>query len=97
MEVFGEPVTYRPSAGGAYTITAIFQSPFHRLIQLDDGTMGATEVAATLGVQLSQLPVLPLQGDTLSVLSVNTTYVVREVRKDGVGAAMLTLNKVSSP
>lgn len=97
IETFGVPVIYQPAAGGSFQIIGIFQSPFHRLVQQDDGTVGATEAAATLGVQLSQFPANPVQNDTLSVPSANTTFVVREVRIDGVGAAMLTLNKVSSP
>jgi len=94
---FGESVTYMPAARQPFQISAIFHSPFHRLVQFEDGTAGATEAAATLGVQLSQFAMPPAQGDSLFVPRISTQFVVREVRVDGVGAAMLTLNEVSSP
>jgi hypothetical protein len=40
---------------------------------------------------------MPVQNDQLYVASVNTTFLVREVRVDSRGGAKLMLSKVSSP
>lgn len=97
MGVFGEVVTYMPAAGGAYAISAVFDDAYLKEVMFEDASQGVTEVSAVLGVQLSQFSALPVQNDKLSVASVNTTYVVREVRPDSHGGAKLMLSKVSSP
>lgn len=97
MGVFGEPVTYRPLAGGSLSITGVFDNAYLKDVMFEDASSGVTEIHPVLGVQLSQFPSPPLQNDMLSVASVNTTYVVREVRPDSRGAAKLVLSKVSSP
>lgn len=95
--VFGEPVTYRPLAGGSFPITGVFDDAYLKEVMFEDASSGVTEVSAVLGVQLSQFPAPPAQNDGLSVASVNTTFVVRDVRVDGRGGAKLLLSKVSSP
>lgn len=95
--VFAEPVTYKPFAGGSFAITGVFDNAYLKEVMFEDASSGVTEVSAVLGVQLSQFPAPPMQNDQLSIPSVNTTYVVRQVRPDSRGAAKLLLNKVSSP
>lgn len=95
--VFGEPVTYMPVTGSPHVITGIFDKAFHKEALFTDGSVGITTEAPVLGVQLSQFSSIPLQNDRLSVASVNTTFVVREVRLDSHGGAKLILNKVSTP
>jgi len=97
MGAFGEPVTYRPAAGGAYAISGVFDDAYLKEVMFEDASQGVTEVSAVLGVQLSQFTAPPVQNDQLSVASVNTTYVVRDVRPDGRGGAKLMLSRVSSP
>jgi hypothetical protein len=97
MGVFGEPVTYRPLAGGSLQITGVFDDAYLKEVMFEDASSGVTTVSAVLGVQLSQFPSIPVQNDQLSVASVNTTFLVREVRVDSRGGAKLMLSKVSSP
>ncbi|TCK39651.1 hypothetical protein B0G84_4991 [Paraburkholderia sp. BL8N3] len=97
MGVFGETVTYKPFTGGAYPITGIFDNAYLKEVMFEDASSGVTEIHAVLGVQLSQFTAKPVQNDQLSVASVDTTYVVREVRPDSHGGAKLILSKVSSP
>jgi hypothetical protein len=97
MGVFGEPVIYLPLAGGSLAITGVFDNAYLKEVMFEDASSGVTEVAAVLGVRLSQFPSMPVQNDQISVPSVNSTFVVREVRVDGRGGAKLMLNKVSSP
>ncbi|WP_321944613.1 head-tail joining protein [Burkholderia cenocepacia] len=97
MGVFGEPITYRPLSGGSLSITGVFDNAYLKEVMFEDASSGVTEVSAVLGVQLSQFPAPPVQNDQLSIPSVNSTYVVRQVRPDSRGAAKLLLNKVSSP
>ena len=95
--VFGELVAYMPFAGGALPITGVFDNAYLKEVMFEDGLTGVTEVSAVLGVQLSQFQTPPVQNDQLSVASVNTTYLVREVRVDSRGGAKLLLSQVSSP
>jgi hypothetical protein len=95
MGVFGEPVTYRPYARQPYQITGVFDDAYLKEVMFEDASQGVTEVSAVLGVQLSQFVVPPAQSDQLSVVSVNSTYVVREVRPDSRGGAKLLLSRVS--
>lgn len=97
QQVFGESVTYRPYARQPYQITGIFDDAYLKEVMFEDASQGVTEVSAVLGVQLSQFVIPPVQSDQLSVASVNSTYVVREVRPDSRGGAKLLLSKVSSP
>jgi hypothetical protein len=97
MGVFGEPVTYRPLAGGSFAISGIFDNAYLKEVIFEDASSGVTEIHAVLGVQLNQFTAKPVQNDQLSVASVDTTYVVREVRPDSHGGAKLILSKVSSP
>ncbi|WJN74370.1 hypothetical protein [Burkholderia anthina] len=97
MGVFGEPITYRPLSGGLLSITGVFDNAYLKEVMFEDASSGVTEVSAVLGVQLSQFPAPPVQNDQLFIPSVNSTYVVRQVRPDSRGAAKLLLNKVSSP
>jgi len=92
-----EKISYFPQTGNPLQITGVFDKGYHKDKIFDDGSVGVTTESPTLGIQLSQFPNLPLQNDRLSIVSVNTTYVVREVRLDGHGGARLLLNRVSSP
>src|SRR6516164_2893182 len=89
MGVFGEAVTYRPYAGAPYSITGVFDDAYLKEVMFEDASQGVTDVSAVLGVRLSQFASPPLQNDQLSVASVNTTFIVREVRPDSHGGAKL--------
>ena len=97
MGVFGEAAIYTPQNGSAFPITGVFDNAFLKEVMFEDASTGVTTVHAVLGVQLSQFPVLPAQNGLLFVTSVNTTFVVKEVRMDSHGGAKLILSKVSSP
>ena len=96
MSKFGESVTYAPKSGASLTIDAIFDNGYHKEEMFSDGSVGVTEVEPFLGVQLSQLATTPAQNDTLTIVITGVTYVVKEVRLDGRGAARLMLNKIST-
>lgn len=105
MAIFGGDILYTARAGGAIRITGVFNEAYLDVDPLGRGGL-ASETASwgyqgaissempVLGVQLSQfLPGEPLQGDEL--VARGTTYVVREVRPDGQGGALLLLNQYS--
>jgi len=93
--VFAEAVNYWNARGPVPGISGIFDAAY-RDVDLSD-PLGTTTVTPVLGVRLALFSTEPAQDDTVQVPSVNTTYVVREVRKDGHGWAKLMLGKVSSP
>lgn len=97
MEVFGEPITYLPALGGSFPITGIFDKAYSEAGGLDESGSPITTVIPVLGILRSALTAPPLQGDKLQILSVNTTYIVKQVRDDGHATYKLMLNKVSSP
>lgn len=102
METFAEPVTFIPAGGGVITMfggSNIGRGVFdqgNKDLTFDDGVATTTEIP-TLGVRLSEFNVAPKVNDLIQVPSVNTTYIVMEVRLDGHGWARLMLSKVSSP
>jgi len=95
QSVFGETAFWKsPRHPGQVQITGIFDKAFYALDPLggEDG-MAPVHISTTvpiLGVQLSQFPVPPEQGDLVTVRG--KIYRVREVRSDSHGAARLELN-----
>lgn len=94
-DVFAEPVNYWNTRGPVTGILGVFDAAY-RDVDLSD-PLGTTTITPVLGVRLALFATEPAQDDTVQVPSVDTTYVVREVRKDGHGWAKLMLGKVSSP
>ncbi len=90
---FGEPVTYSIGAQAPVPITGVFDEQYTE-VDLADG-QPVTSAMPVLGVQLSQFPAPPQQGDTLFIQRTAETFVVKEVRPDGHGAAKLMLNLAS--
>jgi hypothetical protein len=103
LQAFGEPVLYTQSSV-TRTVSGVFDAAFMPLLPLgggmgheglEIGMMGDTAASGpALGVQLSQFTTAPQQKDTLVVRG--QSFIVREVRSDGQGSAMLILNEVGS-
>lgn len=91
--VFGESITYTPLYRSPITITGVFDDAYHQLVMLEDGSMGATEVSAVLGVQLSQFSITPAQNDQVLVQRTGSQFLVREVRVDSHGWAKFLLTR----
>jgi hypothetical protein len=91
QSVFGEPVTFLPAIGQPIAVSGIFDEAY-REVDLAGG-MAVTTESPVLGIRISDFPVLPLQGDQVTVPSRAKTYIVREVQLDGHGAAKLLLNE----
>lgn len=96
MQAFGDPtITWTSATAGALpvAITAIFDNGFRSLmVEGGDGGMAPDHIttsAPTLGVQLSQFPAPPAQGDTVTIGG--QPYLINEVQPDGKGAAHLQL------
>ncbi len=88
--IFGEPVTYTYAAGAPISITGVYDEQYVG-VDVADGQQ-VTSSMPVLGVRLSQFPLMPQQGDTLFIQRTAETFVVKEVRPDGHGAAKLMLN-----
>jgi hypothetical protein len=96
QDVFAEPVAYTTAAGAVLLdIQGVFDAAY-RNVDLSD-PLGTTTIVPVLGVRLALFIAPPGQDDEIQIPSVNTTYVVREVRPDGHGWAKLMLGRVSSP
>jgi hypothetical protein len=88
--VFGEPVRYLPATTAPFSITGIYDEAY---VEVDPASgMGVTSAKPVLGVQLSQFPVPPEQGDRLVIIRTGEPFYVKEVRPDSHGAAKLMLN-----
>lgn len=96
MAAFGEPAQFLPAAGTPFAIHGTFHEAY-KSVEFADGMGVATESPA-IGVQLSEFPTAPKQRDqvaiTATALHGGGTYVVKEVRPNGIGAALLLLNYV---
>lgn len=94
MGVFGEAASFQPRAGAAHDIHGTFHEAFKSIDLL--GGSDVTSVMPELGVVLSEFQVPPQQGDliviTPTALHGGGTYVVKEVRPNGIGVAVLLLN-----
>lgn len=97
FQVFAEPVTYTPSGGAPFALPSggVFDQAYREVTLVDD--VPATEETPVLGVRLADFTTPPAQNDQLEIASVDTTYIVQEVRLDGHGYAKLMLSEVSSP
>jgi hypothetical protein len=87
VAVFGEPATFTARAWNLpFGISMVFDDAFKVVV----GEVLSTFPAA--GVNLADFPVMPEQGDQLVRENTGQAYLVREVRKDSHGGAMLILN-----
>lgn len=93
LGVFGEPVVYRPTSGASFAANGLFNEAYHEVALNEDQAPVTTE-QPVIDIRLAEIAA-PVQGDRLSVRG--STYIVREVRLDGVGGARLMLNFVSTP
>lgn len=101
IAVFGDPVaSYTPaganapvSAVGGSAITGVFDEAYIDQNGIDGPE--ANTAKPVLGVQLSQFSVPPAQDDVIQIAAGGTTYIVRDVRPDGKGWALLLLQAMS--
>ncbi|MFT9016416.1 MAG: hypothetical protein ABF990_11860 [Acetobacter sp.] len=93
--VFGESVQWlQGGTAAAITLTGIFDNGWKAMdIEIVNGIDPAHVVSADarLGVQLSQFPAPPAQGDIFIIRQ--SRWIVREVMPDSHGAADCLLNK----
>jgi len=96
MGVFGEPAVFQPVVGAPFDIHGTFHEAYKSVDLV--GGMGVTSEMPALGVQLSEFLIHPLQKDrvaiTATALHGGGTYAVKEVQPNGLGAAVLLLNRV---
>lgn len=98
MGVFGEPATFRPAVGAAFPILGTFHEAYAS-VDLVGGT-GVTSVSPAIGVQLSEFPAAPLRKDRVAITPTDLhgggLYEVKEVQPNGIGGALLMLNRVGN-
>jgi hypothetical protein len=90
-DVFGGLVTYTPTEGASFDVNGVYDDAYTEVHAAGDGT-SVTSTSPILGVQLADFPCLPLQGDTLVVKKTGERFIVKEVRPDSHGWAILMLN-----
>lgn len=90
ISVFGEPVQYQPATTAPFDITGVYDDAYVEVDQA--GGMGVSSARPVLGVQLSQFPSPPAQGDRLVVNRTGEMFIVKKVRSDSHGAVLLMLN-----
>ena len=87
---FASAVVYSPAAGGGpYTLDAILDRPFEA-VELGPAEVALAGRRPVLDLRLSDLPVDPVPGDSLTVDG--GTYTVEEIEPDGRGSAKLFLH-----
>jgi len=88
--VFGGSVQLSPKAGGGpHTITGIFDEN-HVAVDVDAG-VPVSSLGPAIGVNLADLPVAPVKGDTWTIGGTN--YLCTDVQQDSEGFAVLLLQK----
>lgn len=106
MDVFGEPIAYWGTGTVATPIQGVYDESYLPLQPLGSNVAGLSSLAMgalpnitaalpVLGIRAADLPVLPEQGDRLTVRGQD--FLVREVQADGHGWLKLLLNAVLAP
>lgn len=105
MAVFGEgdpddpaswPV-YSPKGGRPFPLAgAVFDSAYHRVVELADGSTSTT-IFPVLGVRAALFPAPPLQNDSVYIPSAEQAYGIGDVEPDGHGHIKLILIEVALP
>jgi hypothetical protein len=91
LAIFGEPVVWIDHAGFPRRFSGVFDHAYRPVMSLGDyAEVSVTTVSPCLGVQLSDCPVPPYQGQQLAVRG--RVYSVKNVEPDGHGHAKLLLN-----
>ncbi len=100
--VFGEgggaggSIMYHPYGGGApYPIDGIFDAAW-RDINLGDPLVEAVTAQPVLGVRLAALKALPQQDDIVFIPSAGKRFLVKKVRNDSHGSALLILGAMKA-
>ena len=100
FDVFAEPVTFIPAAGGNITTLygpnagrGVFDEGATILVDIGGDVPTSTQ-APVLGVRLSEFSTAPQQNDKVTIPSVGRTYIVKDPRPDGKGHALLVLQLV---
>jgi hypothetical protein len=88
---FGQSVLYAPASGGSFEINGVFDEAY-RDLQIDRDGIGVSTVRPCLGIQPGDLPVMPQQGDQLTIVDTGEVFVVKEYRPDSHGWAILLMN-----
>jgi hypothetical protein len=98
MGIFGEDQLprYTSRNGVAFDLAdAVYDSEYQDIIVQDDMS-SVTQSRPVLGVRLSLFALPPKQNDKVFIPSVNTTFVVSDVRPDGHGHAKLILMQAAA-
>lgn len=95
--VFGEgdkaggPIMYYPITGGApYPIDGVFDAAW-RDVTLGDPLVDAATTYPVLGVRLAALKAVPEQDDIVFIPRAGKRFLVKKVRNDSHGSALLIL------
>jgi hypothetical protein len=97
QNVFGEPVNYRPTVGSAYDITGVFDRAYTQDVEpVNPGDPSINTTLPVLGTREAIFTAYPVKGDRLYVYSVDTLFIVRDIRTDSHGGIKLILNRAAS-
>ena len=95
--VFGESQrpTYRPLAGGAFVIDAVFEDAYAQLVLDGAGDPAIAASDPVIGVRRAQFAALPVKGDKVDIPRVGKTFMVVDVQPDSQGHVRLVLNEAA--
>jgi len=89
LAVFGIDCSFRPKAGGVFSIRGIFENKY---LGVEPSTgMPISTSSPQIGIKLAHLPAgVGIKRDDIFVVN-GKSFSVREVRPDGLGAATVML------
>ena len=93
VKVFGEPAFFTPSGGSGYGVNVIFDNAYKEVTVSEYGT-DIVSVFPAVGINLAEFSATPMQGDSLFIPRINSTYSVRNAKPDSHGGMFLVLNKI---
>ena len=93
-DAFGEDLLYQCVAGGpAKLVQGIFTDAYKMSFQKNDGSVGWTTTAPSVGVRLADLPALPAKDDHVTRAKTGARYLVFDQQSNGIGWIHLILKK----
>ncbi|WP_429497031.1 head-tail joining protein [Robbsia andropogonis] len=96
-QAFGDSMSYTSLAGASPPdpVNGIWVDAFRKPYYKDDGSVGYTTTAPSVGIRVADLPSPPAKNDKIMRLKTSKSYVVFDVHLDGMGWVNLTLKETS--
>jgi hypothetical protein len=90
LSILGGAVQYRPTVGEPVDVAGIFDAAY---VRAEVGDAGVSSSQPAVFLRESDLPFNPDEDTDPTILVAGEAYVVREVKRDGMGGVVLLMHR----